>query len=43
LIFDGILDTSKVYVEFKQRKAFQDPDEALRKNIRDSYGKSQKK
>jgi len=43
LIFDGILDTSKVYVEFKQRKAFQDPDEALRKNIRDSYGKSQGK
>ena len=37
LIFDGVLDTSKVYVEFKQRKVIQDPEEAARKNIREKY------
>lgn len=37
LIFDGVLDTSRVQVEFRQKKVVEDPEEAVRRSIRKSY------
>jgi replicative DNA helicase len=37
LIYDGILDTSKVYVEFKKKKVLENSEDVVRKSIRESF------
>ncbi len=37
IIFDGVLDTSRVNVEFRQKKVAKNPEDAVRESIRKRY------